>query len=93
MAIRERPDGSGLIDGRTAIHEMQLSFGLDQLSTDDGYETIAGFVVQNLRKSPEEGDRFEAFGYNFEVMDMDGRRIDKILMTRAGTQQGDGDGV
>lgn len=94
MAIRERHDGTWLIDGRTAIHEMQLTFGLDQLSTDDGYETIAGFVVQNLRKSPEEGDRFQAFGYNFEVMDMDGRRIDKILMSRVGsTAQGDGDGV
>ena len=93
IAIRERDDGSWLIDGRTPIHEMQLSFGFDQLSTDDGYETIAGFVVQNLRKSPEEGDKFEAFGYMFEVIDMDGRRIDKILMSRVGTQQGDGDGV
>jgi putative hemolysin len=72
---------------------MQLSLGLDQLSTDDGYETIAGFVVQNLRKSPQEGDRFEAFGSEFEVMDMDGRRIDKILMSRVGTQTVDGDGV
>jgi putative hemolysin len=93
IAIRERDDGTWLIDGRTPIHEMQLTFGFDQLSTDDGYETIAGFVVQNLRKSPEEGDRFEAFGYMFEVIDMDGRRIDKILMARVGTQQGDGDGV
>lgn len=94
IAIRERDDGTWLIDGRTPIHEMQLTFGFDQLSTDDGYETIAGFVVQNLRKSPEEGDKFEAFGYTFEVIDMDGRRIDKILMSRAGsTPQGDGDGV
>ncbi|MBX9457173.1 MAG: hemolysin family protein [Rhizobium sp.] len=94
MAIRERQDGSWLIDGRTSIHEMQLTFGFDQLSTDDGYETIAGFVVQNLRKSPEEGDRFEALGYEFEVIDMDGRRIDKILMKRAGSiVPGDGDGV
>lgn len=94
IAIRERHDGTWLIDGRTPIHEMQLTFGFDQLSTDDGYETIAGFVVQNLRKSPGEGDKFEAFGYDFEVIDMDGRRIDKILMSRAGsTQQGDGDGV
>lgn len=94
MAIRQRQDGSWLIDGRTSIHEMQLTFGFDQLSTDDGYETIAGFVVQNLRKSPEEGDRFEALGYEFEVIDMDGRRIDKILMKRSGSMvPGDGDGV
>jgi putative hemolysin len=94
IAIRERHDGSWLIDGRTPVHEMQLTFGFEQLSTDDGYETIAGFVVQNLRKSPEEGDKFEALGYQFEVIDMDGRRIDKILMSRAGrTSNGDGDGV
>ncbi|WP_137156110.1 hemolysin family protein [Rhizobium sp. FKL33] len=82
ILVREREDGSWLIDGRTPIHEMQLTFGLDNLSTEDGYETIAGFVVQGLRKSPEEGDHFEAFGYRFEVIDMDGRRIDKILMSR-----------
>ena len=93
IAIRERQEGGWLIDGRTPIHEMQLTFGLDPLSTDDGYETIAGFVVQNLRKNPEEGDKFEALGYQFEVLDMDGRRIDKILMTRVGGPQGDGDGV
>ncbi|MBB1247766.1 hemolysin family protein [Rhizobium sp. G21] len=82
ILVREREDGSWLIDGRTPIHEMQLTFGLDNLSTEDGYETIAGFVVQGLRKSPEEGDHFEAYGYRFEVIDMDGRRIDKILMSR-----------
>lgn len=82
ILVRQREDGSWLIDGRTPIHEMQLTFGLDNLSTEDGYETIAGFVVQGLRKSPEEGDHFEAYGYRFEVIDMDGRRIDKILMSR-----------
>jgi putative hemolysin len=91
IAIRERADGSWLIDGRTPIHEMQLTFGLDQLSTDEGYETIAGFLVQQLRKNPVEADRFEAFGYVFEVIDMDGRRIDKILMTPAGASQSNSD--
>jgi putative hemolysin len=82
MLVRQREDGSWLIDGRTPIHEMQLTFGLDRLSTEEGYETLAGFLVQELRKSPVEGDRMEAFGYRFEVIDMDGRRIDKILMSR-----------
>ena len=91
IAIRERDDGSWLIDGRTPVHEMQLTFGLDQLTTDDGYETIAGFLVQSLRKNPVEGDKFEAFGYLFEVIDMDGRRIDKILMSRSGSSQPDSD--
>ena len=84
IAIREREDGSWLIDGRTPIHEMQLTFGFDDLSAEDGYETIAGFLVQKLRKNPVEGDKLVEFGYTFEVIDMDGRRIDKILMMKAG---------
>lgn len=84
IQIRERDDGSWLIDGRTPVHEIKLAFGLDDLSTEDGYETIAGFVVQNLRKNPEEGDKLDQYGYRFEVIDMDGRRIDKILMMKIG---------
>ncbi len=80
--IREREDGSFMIDGRTPIHEIQMTFGLEELDTEAGYETMAGFVVQGLRKNPEEGDVFEAHGYRFEVVDMDGRRIDKILMLK-----------
>mgnify|MGYP001179524944 CR=1 FL=1 len=87
IQIREREDGSWLIDGRTPIHEMQLTFGLDEMSTEEGYETVAGFLVQQLRKNPVEGDRLEMFGYAFEVIDMDGRRIDKILMQRIGQPQ------
>jgi putative hemolysin len=87
IQIRRRDDGSWLIDGRTAVHEMQLTFAFDDLSTEDGYETIAGFVVQKLRKNPVEGDKFVAFGHTFEVIDMDGRRIDKILMTKIGPNE------
>lgn len=87
IQIRRRDDGSWLIDGRTAVHEMQLTFGFDELSTEDGYETIAGFFVQKSRKNPEEGDKLDAFGYTFEVIDMDARRIDKILMTKIGPSE------
>ncbi len=61
-----------------------LTFGLDNMSAEEGYETIAGFLVQQLRKNPVEGDKLEEFGYRFEVIDMDGRRIDKILMMKIG---------
>ncbi|MDB5522507.1 MAG: Magnesium and cobalt efflux protein CorC [Rhizobium sp.] len=84
ILVRERDDGSWLIDGRTPIHEMQLTFGLDDMSAEEGYETIAGFLVQKLRKNPVEGDKLEEYGYRFEVIDMDGRRIDKILMMKVG---------
>ncbi|MBB4064808.1 putative hemolysin [Gellertiella hungarica] len=80
--IRQRDDGSYLIDGRTPIHEVELALDLDAIETEGHFETIAGYLVQELRKSPEEGDTLERFGYRFEVIDMDGRRIDKILLTR-----------
>jgi putative hemolysin len=81
--IRLRDDGSYLVDGRTPIDEIHLTIGIDEIDSDGNYETISGFLVQQLRKNPEEGDVTEAFGYRFEVIDMDGRRIDKILVSRA----------
>ncbi|TCL94231.1 putative hemolysin [Rhizobium sp. PP-WC-2G-219] len=80
--IRLREDGSYLVDGRTPIDEIHLTIGIDEIDSDGSYETIAGFLVQELRKSPEEGDVAEAFGYRFEVVDMDSRRIDKILVSK-----------
>ncbi|RVI72738.1 transporter associated domain-containing protein, partial [Sinorhizobium meliloti] len=82
--IRQRDDGSYLVDGRTPIDEIHLQIGIDGIDADGDFETIAGFLVQQLRKTPEEGDTAEAHGYRFEVIDMDGRRIDKILVSRAG---------
>ncbi|KQV34429.1 MULTISPECIES: hemolysin family protein [unclassified Rhizobium] len=83
VLIRQREDGSWLVDGRTPIDEINLTIGIDEMDADDGsYETIAGFLVQELRKTPEEGDITEAHGYRFEVIDMDGRRIDKILVSK-----------
>ncbi len=78
--ILEREDGSFLIDGRTPAHEIQLYFGLDDFDGEGDFETIAGYMVQQLRKTPQEGDVLERFGYRLEIVDMDGRRIDKILM-------------
>lgn len=81
--IRPREDGSYLVDGRTPIDEINLTFGIEEIGNDGNYETISGFLVQQLRKTPEEGDVAEAYGYRFEVIDMDSRRIDKILVSKA----------
>lgn len=80
--ILTREDGSFLVDGRTSIDEIHMSIGLEDIGTDAPYETIAGFVLHRLGRPPQEGDILEAFGYRFEVIDMDGRRIDKILIER-----------
>ncbi|MBP2238121.1 putative hemolysin [Sinorhizobium kostiense] len=81
--IRSRGDGSYLVDGRTSIDEIHLQIGIEGIDPDGDFETIAGFLVHELRKTPEEGDCTEAYGYRFEVVDMDGRRIDKILVSRS----------
>lgn len=78
--IFQRADGSYLIDGRTPIEEIKLTFGFDDIDAEGDFETIAGFLVQQLRKTPQEGDSLVRYGYRFEVIDMDSRRIDKILM-------------
>lgn len=80
--IRQREDGTYLVDGRTPIDEIHLTIGIDGIDADGNFETIAGFLVQQLRKTPEEGDIAIAHGYRFEVIDMDSRRIDKILVSR-----------
>ncbi len=82
MLIRRRDDGTWLVDGRTPVDEIQLTFGIDEIRSDGDFETVAGFLVHQLKKTPEEGDIAEAHGYRFEVIDMDARRIDKILVTR-----------
>lgn len=82
MLITERLDGSWLVDGRTPIAEVQLTMEIDEITAGPNFETIAGFVLHNLSQQPTEGAAIEKFGYRFEVIDMDGRRIDKLLVSR-----------
>lgn len=82
MKIVERENGSWLVDGRTPIEEIHLSIGLYEISADEDFDTIAGYVLEHLRKTPKEGALFEAFGHVFEIVDMDGHRIDKILIKK-----------
>lgn len=90
--IVQREDGSWLVDGRTPIEEIHLSIGLPEISADEDFDTIAGFVLDYLRKTPKVADAFEVFNYRFEIMDMDGRRIDKVLIQKQEISE-NGDGV
>lgn len=78
----EREDGSWLVDGGATIEELAERFGLE---LDDGprdYATVSGLVLAELERMPATGDRVEWNGLAFEVVDMDGRRIDKLLVSR-----------
>ncbi|HYE88456.1 MAG TPA: hemolysin family protein [Vicinamibacterales bacterium] len=79
-----RADGSWLVDGSAAMDEVTAHFGMDSLPEEESgaYHTIGGFVMARLGRVPKAADAFEWGGMRFEVMDMDGRRIDKVLVTR-----------
>lgn len=78
-----RDDGTMLLDGQLSVIELIELLELGPLPEDerDAYQTLAGFVLARLEKVPGEGDHFDWEGHKFEVMDMDGRRVDKILVT------------
>jgi putative hemolysin len=77
----ERADGSWLIAGWAPIESLQEKLRLHFASRPD-YQTVAGYVLNNLGHLPETGESFEDRGFRFEVVDLDGKRIDKILATR-----------
>ncbi|HEX5830691.1 MAG TPA: hemolysin family protein [Gemmatimonadaceae bacterium] len=81
-AIVRRPDGSWLIDGMTPIPDVEVELGTELVTEErPGYFTLGGFVLARLSHLPRAGERVESGGFAFEVVDMDGRRIDKLLVT------------
>jgi putative hemolysin len=81
-AIVRLEDGSYLADGLIPFPEaqnrLQLPAAAEELLRDHGFETLAGFVLALMGRIPTVGDSVRWEGYAFQVMDMDGRRIDKI---------------
>lgn len=81
-AMHEREDGSFLVSGWMAADEFTERLNIPRDLAGD-YETVAGLVLNQLHRLPQLGDKVEAGGWRFEVLDLDGRRIDKLLVTRA----------
>ncbi|MGE5462623.1 MAG: hemolysin family protein [Syntrophothermus sp.] len=77
----QRQDGSWLLDGMLEVDEFKEIFKLPTLPHEDEYETLSGFVMLSLGKVPQTADQFEWHGLRFEIIDMDGRRVDKVLVT------------
>jgi CBS domain containing-hemolysin-like protein len=82
--IVECQDGSLLIDGLMPAHEAFSRLGLRRRPGGD-FHTIAGFALFELEHLPEVGERFDYGGWRFQIVDMDGRRIDKLLARREAT--------
>jgi putative hemolysin len=79
-AVR-RDDGSWLMDGMIAVEEAESLLDLAGMAEEGDFHTLAGFVLSQLAHLPQIGEHFVWSGWRFEVMDMDGRRIDRVLVT------------
>ncbi len=76
-----REDGSWLVDGMTPIDEIETLIGLKNMRDGEAFHTVAGFMIDRLGRIPTNGDVFVWNKARFEVVDMDGRRVDKMLIT------------
>jgi len=75
--IVKRADGSWLVDGRASIDELKEELGIED--TPEDYHTAAGLALEKLARIPVEGDSFVVGDWRVEVIDMDGKRIDKLI--------------
>jgi putative hemolysin len=81
VMITMRDDCSWLVDGVAPIDEINIVIGIEEMNLAGKYDTLSGFILDNLKEMPKEGVKFAKYGHSFEIMDMDGSRIDKILIT------------
>ena len=81
----ERDDGSWLIDGAMPVGEFKARLDIDELPDEDRgrYNTVAGLLMAVSGRLPVTGEKIECASWIFEVVDLDGRRIDKVLAARA----------
>ena len=82
--IVQREDGSYLIDGMLSTEELKDLLDLDVLPNEEsaGYETLGGMLMAEMGRIPNTGDSTSWNGWRFEVVDMDGNRVDKVLASR-----------
>jgi putative hemolysin len=90
--VHQRPDGSWLVDGRVQIDDLKELLNVSNLGEDEstGYQTLGGLVMMHVGRVPVTGDVFEAVGYHFEVVDMDGKRVDKVLIAKVSEPKNEG---
>jgi putative hemolysin len=86
----QRDDGTWLIDGRYNIEEFKKLFDFNDTLPDeeeDNYTTLAGFILSISGTIPDEKDKYECGRFIFEIIDIDGHQIDKVLVTDLGPQE------
>ena len=91
-SIVRRDDGSWLIDGMTPIDEVEALIRQKDMRGEADFHTLAGFVLTELGHLPKAAEHFIWRRHRFEVVDMDGRRIDKVMVVPPATDPDDEDG-
>jgi len=80
--IIERKDGGWLIDGQCTFYDFLVYFEIEDDTTDTDYNTISGLILSQIDNMPQSGTKAKWRNFIFEVIDIDGARIDKVLVTR-----------
>ncbi len=88
--VRALPSGNFLVSGLALIADIEDATGAEL--ADEDYDTVGGFIMARLGRIPRVGDRVEVPGYQFRVMAMDGRRVDRVLVIRRDEAQEEADG-
>jgi len=85
--IVQRDDGSWLVDGSVGIDDLRELLSLGELPNekDHDFRTAAGMVMAQFGRIPQAGEHFSWNGFRFEVIDLDGPRIDKLMIAPATT--------
>ena len=80
--IIQREDGSYLVDGQCSFYDFLAFFDLEELFPKHDYNTLSGLILEELEHIPRTGERLQWRDFDLEIVDMDGARIDKVLVTR-----------
>ncbi len=80
--IVPRADGTWLVDGQFSFYDFLEYFDLEDLYTEHDYNTLSGLILEILERVPKTGEKLSWLNFEFEIVDMDGARIDKVLVTR-----------
>jgi putative hemolysin len=82
--IVKRKDGSVLVDGQCSFYNFLDYFDMEYLYEENDYNTLSGLILEVLERVPKTGDTFSWMHFDFEIVDMDGARIDKVLVKKKG---------
>ncbi|MGE4347640.1 MAG: transporter associated domain-containing protein, partial [Flavobacteriaceae bacterium] len=78
--LTQREDGSWLMDGHYSLHDFLTHFELDELLSDYDVTTVSGLIITELGHIPKQGEKLSWKRFEFEIIDMDGVKIDKIMI-------------